>query len=187
MGTTVTTNIGLIKPDLAEKIQEDLPTFAGWADQNADNCDTIDALFRDDSTTFTLTLTADSVNPTPGASALFEGKYVRLWPRLVIVFFRIYVGGAGFAAGTGDYKINLPFAMDATLIGADGNRLFPVGKCLFRDASSALTSSVFLLLYDPAATAIRFQLAQGDLLADTHPVSQDDRLSGYFMYPTSAA
>lgn len=184
MGTTVTTNLGLIKPDENEKIKQDLPDFAGWADQNADNCDVLDSLFRKDTGTYSLNFRASSVNPTLGAGGFTEGKYVRLWPKMVIAFFRISTGGAGFLTGTGDYRIDVPFDMDPDLIASDGGRTLPIGKAIFNDASAVLTSSVFLALFDPVGLFIEFELAQGDILSNTFPLAQGDQISGYVMYPT---
>lgn len=184
MGTTVTTNLGLIKPDLDEKIKEDLPTFDGWAAQNGVNCDILDGLFRKNTGTYSLNFRASSVNPTLGAGGFTEGKYIRLWPKMVIVHYRINTGGAGFLAGTGDYRIDLPFDMDPDLVASDGGRTLPIGKAIFNDASAVLTSSVFLALYDPVGFFIEFELAQGDILSNTFPLAQGDQISGYAMYPT---
>ncbi|MFY3741628.1 MAG: hypothetical protein HMLIMOIP_002086 [Candidatus Nitrosomirales archaeon] len=187
MGTTVSTNLGLIKPDIDESIKEALPTFAGWPAQNSINMDKIDALFRASTGIYTVNLTADIANPTLGAGGFTEGKWVRLYPRMVIVFFRIYAGVAGFAAGNGDYRINLPFAVDPVLDASDSGRGIPIGKCAFKDNSAVLTSSAFLVLYDAVNDVIIFELSQGDIFASSYPFSTDDRLSGYFMYPTAVA
>ena len=188
IGTTVTTNLALIKPDTSESIKENLPTFAGWADQNADNCDNIDRLFRAATGTYTLNWTASSVNPTLGAGGTTEGKYVRLWPRLVIVWFRIFMGGAGFAAGTGHFRINLPFTMDAALA-AYSTETLSIGKAIYQDASAVLTSSVFLVNYLNSASVCIFRPSAGGLWDNASPVvpAQNDRISGYLMYPTSDA
>lgn len=183
MGTTVTSNLGLIKPDDDESIKANMPTFAGWCAQNTVNMDKIDALFRGSINNYTLNLTAASVNPTLGAGSVLEGKYVRLWPRMIIVFFRIYVGGAGFAAGTGTYRINTPVSTATTLTTANGARPFPVGKSIFHDSSAAATCSAVLVNYDPASDRFVFQLSAGGLLTNTD-VGQDDRFAGYCLYPT---
>lgn len=183
MGTTVTTNLGLIKPDQDEYIKENLPTFPGWAAQNEINMDKVDALFRGSTSGYALTLTATSVNPTLGAGSLLEGKFVRLWPRMIFAFFRVYVGAAGFAAGTGTYRINTPVTTALTLANANGSRPFPVGKAVFHDNSAAATASAVLCNYDPSSDRVVFQLSGGGLLTNTD-VGQDDRFSGYFMYPT---
>lgn len=188
MGTTVTTNLSLIKPDVDEKIQEDLPTFPGWATQNGANMDIVDGLFRKNTTGYGITLTATTVNPTLGSGGFATGSYLRLFPRMVIGFFRINLGGAGFATGTGDYRMNLPVAYDPVLKAADGGgRYQPVGKAIFRDASSVITSSVFQIVYNPIPDVMSFSLAQGDMFAHTFPPAQNDCLSGWYMYPTAAA
>lgn len=185
MGTTVTSNLGLIKPDTDESIKPDGP-MPGWADQNADNMDTIDALFRASTGTYSVTFTAATTNPTLGTGGFTEGKWVRLFPRMVIVFFRV-VAGSTFTAGSGDYRINLPFAMDASLIGSDGGRTLPVGKAIFWDSNNVVASSAFLCLYDPVNNWVEFELSQGDIFASSYPMAASDRLSGYLMYPTSDA
>ncbi len=185
MGTTVTTNLSLIKPDLLEKIKEDLPTFPGWASQNSDNCDAIDALFRRSTHTWAPAWTG-SVNPVLGAGGLIEGKYIRLFPRMVVGFLRIYTGGAGFSAGTGGYSISAPVAMDASLTGFQNEMV--IGKACFYDDSSAATSSAFQVMYSTSGGAIFMRQPNNDLWSATSPVAmaQQDRLSAYFMYPTSA-
>lgn len=188
MGTTVSTNLGLIKPDLDESIKEDLPTFDGWAAQNAANMDMIDSIFRASNTTYTLNWTSGGTNPTLGAGGFTEGKYVRLFPRMTVVFFRIFNGGAGFAQGTGQYRINLPVAPDPGL-GSGFSETIPIGKAIFYDISAALTCSVFTAnLFHPGGYVV-FRPSRGDTWNATTPVvpAQNDRMSGYLMYPTAAA
>lgn len=187
MGTTVTPNLGLIKPDTDEQIQSG-GGFAGWAAQNAANMDTIDALFRASTGTYTLNFTATTVNPTLGAGGFAEGKYLRLFPRMVIAYFRIFTGGAGFATGTGEYRVNLPFTMDNEFQASDGGgRLTPLGKACFHDNNNVVASSVFPCLYSPIPNVIAFGLSQGGMFQNTHPLEQNDRLSGYFIFPTNDA
>ncbi len=187
MGTTVTTNLQLIKPDINEKIKEDLPTWPGWADQNADNCDTIDALFRDDTNTYAGTWTALSVNPTLGSGGFVETKYWRLFPRMVVGHFRIFTGTAGFAAGTGLYKISVPFAVDPQLDGF--NDSFVCGHAIMFDSDNVTTSQDMLVVYNVANDALYLRPSGGGSWNPTSPVTiaQSDRISGYFMYPTQAA
>jgi hypothetical protein len=184
MGTTVTTNLSLIKPDSNEKIMEDLPTFNGWADQNADNCDAIDALFRN-STASSVPVWTASVNPVLGAGGLLETKIVRLYPRMVLGFFRIYTGGAGFTAGTGGYNLSVPVAI-APELATFVNEL-PVGKACFYDDSAAATSSAFTVMYSTVGGTFFFKQPNNDAWTAASPVAlaQQDRVSGYFMYPTS--
>lgn len=186
MGTTVTTNLGLIKPDTDESIKENLPTFAGWAAQNAINMDKVDDLFRDDAVSpYTVNWTAGVTNPTLGAGGFTEGKYVRIFPRMVIAFFRIFAGGAGFAAGSGQYRINAPLQVDPAF--SVFTHTVPFGKAVFLDSSAALTSSVFTLNYSPSVNLLFLRVAAGGTWDDVTPVvpAQNDRLSGYFMYPTA--
>jgi hypothetical protein len=186
MGTTVTPNLGLIKPDDGENIAPNLPTYLGWPTHNVTNCDKIDALFRKDSSTYTLNLTGSSSNPTLGATGLLEGKYARVFPRMVFVWFRIYLGSTGFLAGSGTYRINGPSTFDAILAAGDSSRSIPVGKAVFRDASAVATSSAFMVVYDPASNTFNFVQSQGGLFTSAQ-AGQDDRISGYFMYPTTDA
>jgi len=186
VGTTVTTNLGLIKPDGSESIKENLPTFDGWASQNEDNMDKIDSLFRDDVVnSYVVNWTASAVNPTLGATGFTEGKYIRFMPRMVAVFFRIFTGGIGFVAGTGLYRINLPLAVDPAF--AAFSHTVPIGKASFNDASAALTSSVFLAIYSPASSLLFFRPSAGGTWDNAVPVApgQNDRLAGYVLYPTA--
>ncbi len=187
MGTTVTTNLGLIKPDIAESIKQNLPTFQGWAAQNAVNMDKIDALFRCDFNTYTLNWTATSVNPAIGTGGLLEGKYVRLHPRMVIAFFRLNVGGAGAVAGTGTYQFNLPTGVATEFQLNDLTT--PMGKATFLDSSAVPSSSVFQPCWDNTAGKIFFRISNGDVWTHAVPVAlgQQDRLSGYVIYPTADA
>jgi hypothetical protein len=187
MGTTVTTNLGLIKPDTDEKIKEDLPTFDGWAAQNEANMDTIDALFRASDSTYTPTWGASVTPPTLGAGGFTEGKVIRLWPRMVVVFFRIFTGGAGFLDGSGNYTLNLPVAIDPSF--SAFSHTMPIGKMIFLDSSAIVSSSVFPLIYSPASNLIFARPSEGGTWTDVLPVvpGQNDRFSGYFMYPTAVA
>jgi len=188
MGTTVTTNLALIKPDTSESIKEDLPTFDGWAAQNADNMDKIDSLFRSESSgTYTLTWGATTTPPTLGAGGFTEGKYIRLFPRMVVVFFRIFMGGVGAANGSGNYTLNLPpVAIDSSF--SDFSDTLPIGKMIFQDNNAVLTSSIFTLVYHPVSGLLRARAAEGGTWASGYPIApqQNDRYSGYFMYPTAA-
>lgn len=188
MGITVTTNLSLIKPDADESIKENLPTFAGWADQNADNCDVLDALFRAETLTWTPTWTADTTSPTLGAGGFIEGKYIRLTPRMTYGYFRIFTGGAGFAAGSGTYHISAPPAVVPSEFTTFFNNVV-IGKVALFDNDTVLTSSNMIMLYDVASTNFYFRSSTGSTWNPTTPITlaQNDRLAGYFMYPTSVA
>lgn len=186
MGTTITTNLGLIIPDTDEKIQEDLPTYAGWCTQNQINMDKIDALFRLTTHTWVMNWTA-TVNPGLGAGAVFESKYLRLLPRLVVGFFKIYVGNAGFTPGSGPYSLSAPVAMDPSLDTFQGE--FPIGKAYFHDDSAAGTSTAFTVMYSTVGKNLFLRQQTNDVWSATSPVTvaANDRLSGYFIYPTAVA
>lgn len=187
MGTTVTSNLGLIKPDLSESIKENLPTFAGWATQNGINQDKLDALFRASTGTYTLTWGGTTTPPVLGTGGFTEGKYIRLFPRMVVVFFRIFAGTTGFTAGSGSYTLNLPFAMDSSF--AAFSHTAPIGKMVFMDSSAAVTSSAFPLIYSPTSSLVFARPSEGGTWTAALPVApgQSDRYSGYMMYPTAAA
>lgn len=187
MGTTITTNLGLIKPDVSEKIKEDLPSFPGWAAQNSDNCDVIDGLFRNSTDTYTPAWTGAAGNPVLGAGGFIEGKYIRLFPRIVIGFFRIFTGGAGFSAGSGTYRLSVPATMDTSLDSfAD---TVPVGKAAIYDDSAVINCSNMLVTYNGATDLLNLRVSSGGSWTTTSPITlaQNDRISGYFMYPTSDA
>ena len=186
MGTSVTPNLSLINFDTAESIQEDLPTYAGFAAQNGLNCDKLDGLFRNSTHTWTPTWTG-SVNPTLGAGGFVEGKYIRLMPALLVGFIRIYAGGAGFAAGTGSYGITMPPAAMKTELDGFNNELV-IGKACFYDDSAVATSSAFSVMYSTSGDNLFFRAPAGDIWSATNPVvpAQQDRLSAWFLYPTSA-
>lgn len=186
MGVTVTTNLSLIKPDVDESIKQNLPTFNGWSSHNSSNCDIIDALFRASSHTYTLTWTGTS-NPTLGTGGFLEGKYVRVSPRMVFGHFRMFTGGAGFAVGSGTYKFNTPSAATpaAELKTFDDN--FTVGKAILLDADNVVTCQNMLVVYNIVADALFLRPSAGGTWNPTSPITiaQNDRVSGYFMYPTS--
>lgn len=187
MGTTTTTNLALIKPDTDEKIKEELPTFAGWAAQNAINCDKIDGLFRASNTTYSPTWSAVTTPPTLGAGGFVEGKYLRLWPRLVIGYFRIFAGAAGFNAGSGAYTLTLPATVPTEFPTLSTS--VPIGKAVLLDADVVLSSDLLLPQYIAASGLMQLFIPLGGAWSNTNPITlaQNDRVSGYFMYPTSDA
>lgn len=189
MGTTVTTNLALIKPDVDESIKENLPTFAGWAGQNADNMDKIDSLFRDDSNSafYTPVWTAGATPVVLGAGGSVAGKVIRIFPSMVIVHFKIFTGGAGFAPGAGSYRMTLPTGY--THIASEIATFFespPIGKAILMDNDSVATSSIMTCHYDLSVGNIHFRGAAGGLWNPTSPITlaQNDRVSGFIMYPT---
>lgn len=189
MSTTVTTNLALIKPDEDESIAEDLPTFSGWATQNAANCEIIDGLFRASTATPSFTFSAESGGFVLGAGGFTTFKTLRLFPRMVFVFFRIYAGGAGFAAGSGNYQITgITPAIDSAFSTFNTPIEIPVGTSVFRDDSAALTSGIMTAIFNTGGPSVSFRNPGGTKWTAADPVTmaQQDRASGYFMYPTSA-
>jgi len=187
MGTTLTTNLGLIIPDADEKIQEDLPTYDGWASQNADNMDNVDRLFRFTNTTYVPVLTAIGGAHTLGAGGFITGKYMRVMPSLVVGHILFYAGGAGFVAGVSDYRISVPLAMEPDIAALTDT--IPVGKGILYDDSAAATSSVLVVLYHVASNTFVCRDPSGGPFGATSPITlaQQDRFSLYFCYPTSVA
>lgn len=187
MGTTVTANLSLIKPDGDESIQANLPTFDGWAVQQAANMDILDALFRKQTFTFTPTWTASTSPPTLGTGGFVEGKYIRLQPRLVLAWYRIFTGTAGFLRGSGSYSLTLPVAADPTFTGWSDN--IPVGRMIYLNNAAVANSSVFSIHYSPATPALFGRIEQGGSWTEASPVlnNNNDRYSAYVIYPTAVA
>lgn len=189
MGVSVTTNLQLIKPDLDESIKENLPTFPGWADQNADNMDQIDGLFRDDSNPafYVPVWTAGATPVVLGAGGFVSGKVIRLFPSMVVVNFRIFTGGAGFVPGAGTYRISLPTGY--TTIASEFTTFFessPFGRSILMDNDNVATSSNMSVHYDLSLGTVHFRGAAGALWNPTSPITlaQNDRVSGFLIYPT---
>lgn len=187
MGTTVTTNLSLIKPDEVESIKEALPTFPGWHDQNADNCDKLDGLFRKSTHTYSPTWTADTTNPTLGSGGFVEGKYFRIHPCMVFGFIRLFTGGAGFATGSGFYRFSIPTTLHTEFAGL--NVVSAIGKAYLHDDSAVATSTNLVAIYEEATNLISFRKHDGNFWRDNTPftLAQQDRLSCYFMLPTVSA
>lgn len=186
MGTTVTPNLALIKPDTAESIKQALPTFAGWASQNGSNCDKIDGLFRASTHTYTPVWGATTTPPTLGAGGSVAGKYMRIYPRLVFGEIRIFCGGAGFAGGTGSYTLTLPATAPPEF--ATFFDTAALGKVILLDSDTVLNSTVGELQYtNTGVVLIRSTAGISVTQASPFTFAQNDRISAYFMYPTADA
>lgn len=187
MGTTVTPNLSLIKPDTAESVKAALPTFAGWAVQQGLNADAIDAVFRNSSHSFTPTWLADVTNPTLGAGGFIQGKWLRMHPRMVLYYYQISMGGAGFNPGSGFYTMSLPVAPAAELVLINDST--GMGKAHYFDASAVATSTAFVAMFNQFSSNMFMKKPDGDAWRSTTPVTpaQNDTLTGYAIYPTGAA
>jgi hypothetical protein len=186
MGTTATTNLALIKPDDNESIKQNLPTFNGWATQNAANCNVLDGLFRHTTSSYTPTFTGSGGNPTLGSGGSVSGKWIRLFPRVVLVEFRVDLGGAGLALGSGTYGLTLPVAPAAELLTLDNS--FPVGKCFLDDNSNAANSTTMTTMISNTGVMF-FRPPSASVWTPTNPfaLGTSDKMSGYALYLTSAA
>lgn len=186
MGTTVTPNLGLIKPDIAESIKANLPTFAGWAVQQGLNADAIDAVFRNSAHSFTPTWVADVTNPTLGTGGFIQGKWLRLHPRMVLYYYQISMGTTGFNPGSGFYQISMPVAVATEM--TQINDSTGIGKAHYFDQSAAATSTAFTAMYNQIGANMFMKRPDGDAWRSTTPVvpAQSDSLTGYAIYPTGA-
>jgi hypothetical protein len=191
MGTDLTTNLALIKPDLEEKIKpQTSPFFAGWAVQNATNCDKIDAIFRSTTHTYTPGFTATTTNPTLGSGSVLAGKWVRLFPKLVLGFIRVDFGGAGFAAGSGIYELTIPTTIDSDWLASISIENIPFGRAYLRDNNSTLNSQASTVYWETTTSKLRIRNEPGGSAwgsANPFAAEQEDQCSLYFMYVTAAA
>jgi hypothetical protein len=128
-----------------------------------------------------------SVNPTLGTGGFIEAKYFRIYPRMLVGFFRIFNGTTGFSAGTGAYSLSAPVAIDSAI--ASFSNEVTVGKASFYDDSAVATSSAFSVIYSTVGGNLFLRPPTGNIWSATVPVTpgQSDSVSGYFMYPVSAA
>lgn len=67
--------------------------------------------------TYTPSLTASSSNPTLGSGSSQSGLWIQIG-ELGIVHFRIDFGSSGTAAGSGNYRVSLPFTIGASMPGS---------------------------------------------------------------------
>jgi len=188
IGTTVTTHLGLIKPDVEESIRQDLPDFPGWASQNATNMDKVDGLLRAEGITYAPAWTGGSGNPVLGAGGSVNGNYIRIHPRMVFGYYRILTGGAGFATGAGLYQLSLPVAPDPVSLGTFQDSV-PIGKAYLLDTDTVANATVLVAMYSPSLGTMFFRKHNGSVWSFNDPftIAQNDRVSGYFSYPTAVA
>lgn len=86
-------------------------------------------------TPYSPALTAVTTNPVLGSTGTAVGRYFRMgdWIKGWADF---EFGGAGVAAGTGAYRISIPFAIDTILVLRS-----VTGICFYRDSSAASNQS----------------------------------------------
>lgn len=152
MAVDLTTIFGLKKPD-------DTEIARLWADDE-DPDTTLDAIakFNDDlireilsnsrPTTYTPSLTADVTNPNLGSQGTSEGLYTLLPNNFVNGMFKIRADGSGINAGSGTYRISLPFDIDSSfhIITTSGNAVFPIlGWMRANDNNDETTARQFVL------------------------------------------
>jgi hypothetical protein len=188
MGTTLTTHLSLIMPDADEKIEEDLPTYAGWATQNANNMNTIDSLFRFTTATYTPTVTPIGGGTfAVGTGGSITGKYMRVGPAMIYGQVIINCGTTGFTAGTSDYRISVPLAFASALTTLQDT--VPVGKGVYYDQSAVATCMALTSFYHVSSGTFTLRTPAGAAVGATSPVTvaQQDRIGFNFLYPTSVA
>ena len=162
--------------------------MVGWAAQNALNMDKIDSLFRNNSSTaFNPTWGATVTPPTLGTSGFTEGRYFRLFPRMVVFYFRLYCGTASFVAGSGSYTLTLPVAVDPDFVAINFTHSIPLGKMIFYDDNAVLTSTIIGLQYFPPSNVLVGRPSNGGSWTNALPAipANNDRYSGFVIYPTA--
>lgn len=182
MGTETTANLSLIKPDLSEPI----PNFDT---QNGFNMDTIDDYFAFTASSYVPVWTANGAsNPSLGSGGQIFGKYLAVWPNVVIFWVRIFTGTTGFSAGDGTYSVTLPpFAAHALMVSSTGTGAAHIlGKAILHDstgvadsqtASVALNSTTtFMLTTEAGSGSSQWQHD------DPFALSQSDRMACYGIY-----
>lgn len=107
---------------------------------------------------------------------------------MVFGYLKILTGGAGFAAGTGLYRLSLP-SITVTPQIASLTVPVAVGKAVLYDADNVATSSNMTIMYESAINLFTFRKSDGNYWRENTPITlaQNDRMSGYFMLPTSSA
>lgn len=140
MAITTTPNIGLVKFDESELVNNFINGFEWYEDNNlqiADKCDV-------NLTLYVPTITAQTTPPNVGAGAR-KGEYID-YQGIVIGQFSFDFTDPGVAAGSGEYAISLPFTVDnsfhsvGTAFNAAPGPYSVVGECYIYDSSALATS-----------------------------------------------
>lgn len=143
----------------------------------------------DNQGTYTPVLTAVTTNPNLGST----GTALGFWQRnghLITGWARFTFGGTGISAGSGIYRVSLPFTADLAIVedgsGAAAGFGSPVGYASSRDDSAVGNSRAGIPMISGSGTAVYIQ--QTDTVArfsDAAPFvwATGDRLSVTFHYP----
>lgn len=147
------------------------PGFLGWYEQVAPGswiC--LGPVASEGSyNTYTPVVTASTTNPTLGANSIQNGRWTRIGREIHVTGF-VNFGGAGFAAGSGDYRVSLPVDVVTSGVSLLGNATFedssPAGY--YNGAAYRVTSSTFSVVLDGAlgiwGSANPVVLAQTDIV-----------------------
>lgn len=191
MTTSITPNLGLIKPNTDEPIPNFFREVSTDNGQNAANLNALDAILHHLNGTYTPTWTAQTTNPTLGNGSI-SGKYWRLWPNLVVAHVRL-VFGSTTTVGSGGYRFSLPFAIHGSYPApsdADLTSLIPCGKAVIDDVSSADTSCTGVVVLGGSSHAnIWSEQAGNSLVQHDNPVAwaTGDEILFQAVYMTGAA
>lgn len=133
-------------------------------------------------TSYTPLLTASVTNPTLGAASSSGGRYARIQDLVIYQFF-VAVGGAGFNAGSGIYRISLP--VTASVFGSFDRNC--EGQTLFYDVSAIGNYFANAWLNSSTTLSLLYQVGmngQVTSISSTAPVvpAQDDIFSGLIVY-----
>lgn len=182
MSTETTAALSLIKPQLDEPI----PNFDT---QNGFNMDTVDGYFGFEATSYVPVWAANGAsNPSVGAGGQIFGKYLAIWPNIVIFWVRIFTGTTGFAAGDGTYNITLPpYAAHASMAASSSTGSgHPIGKAILHDSSSATTSATAsVILHSTTTFMLTTEVGSGSSQwqnDDPFALAQSDRMACYGIY-----
>jgi hypothetical protein len=167
MGTTLTTNLELIKPNVAGEPKKNWP--AQWG-TSADKLDTEVQAAKDRLTVIESSLTAYVpqllaliTNPNIGSTGTAEGFWTRLNLNIIKVWIRFLFSGTGIDPGNGNYSVTLPFKplADGLTSGNSLNAGQFLGQGYARDFSTAANNALFFVQLSSVASAsnaVRFFL-----------------------------
>jgi hypothetical protein len=135
-------------------------------------------------TAWTPALTATTTSPTLGTGGSSTGVWWREG-KFIYATARFVFGTAGVAAGAGDYRISLPVAASASIVGSGAlGDAPPTGTATMRDASAIGTSQGAIAQLVSATSALLLVNAGGVVGAAAPWVwALNDRINCAFVYP----